>query len=74
MKLELFPVCSSAGDDCTQREGHSPYQGREEHPGGSEASLHRRPHLCLPDWREAVPHLGVPERLVHQYHQTQANM
>lgn len=49
------------GYDCAQRQGHSPYQSGEEHPGGSEASLHCWSHLRLPDGRKAVSHPGVPE-------------
>lgn len=56
------------GYDCTERKGHSSYQGREEHPGGGEASLHCRLNLRLSDGRKAIPHPGVLEWLVQAVH------
>lgn len=61
-------ICSFAGYDCAQRQGHSPHQGGEEHPGGSKASLHCRSHLRLSDGREAIPHPGVSEWSVQAVH------
>nr|XP_054490198.1 ribosomal protein S6 kinase beta-2 isoform X4 [Agelaius phoeniceus] len=55
-------TASPPGQDRLQRQGHGAHPGREEHPGGRQAPLHRRPHLRLPDGRQALPHPGVPQR------------
>lgn len=65
-----FGVGGPSGDDRAQRQGYGSHEGRKEHPGGGEASLHRGPHLRLPDGREAVSHPGVPERSVQEHTHT----
>ena len=52
------------GYDCTKRKGHCAHKGRAQYLGRGEASLHRGPHLCLPDRRQTLPDSGVPQRSV----------
>jgi len=46
-------------NDCEKSERHSSHQSREKHIGGSQAPIYCWPYLCLSNWREALPNIGV---------------
>lgn len=44
-----------------QRKGHGTHTGGARDPGDGASPLHRGPVVRLPDWRQTLPHTGVPE-------------
>lgn len=53
-----------SGKNSVQCEGHGTHKGGARDPGDGASPLHRGPVVRLPDWRQTLPHTGVPERWV----------